>query len=232
MIGWQLHLMYAAVGAIVIAIVLVVAFRKKATYDEEARGSVLADIWLPSGRSLRVVTKPTSDGWLRLGKLGDYKLATVKRVCDCGHDENDHVRPDPEKKAVRCQVKGCECTKFEEARAIPAVRRWAKYPMNPFLGLKLLQTDIRSESFWLNNPEPITPSENRTKITAVDAQVHTREIEGETVAIQIQQMESQQKQLASAIANQPNKMVVYVMLGINILVAVINLVQYLGMNGV
>ena len=61
----------------------------------------------------------------------------------------------------------------------------------------------------------------------MDAQVHTREIEGESAAIQIQLIEAQQKQLVAAIANQPNKTLVYVMLGAAIILGLIGVVPNL-----
>lgn len=226
--SWMTYLMYGAVGAIVLAILLIVAYRKKLQYDEEADRNILAEVWLPTGRPIPRVVKPGADGWVRLGKLGDYKLAEPRKLCKCGHDEKDHVKHNPQG-GITCTT--CACTKFEVDKVLPAIRRWAKYPSTPFLGLKALQTKIRTEAWWLNNPEPITPDENRTRVTAIDAQVHTREMEGESAAIQIQQLEAQQKQLIEAIGNQPNKMFVYVMLVAVILVSVINLVQAFASKG-
>jgi len=124
-------------------------------------------------------------------------------------------------------VDGCVCAEYKMERVITAIRRWDKYPQRPFLGLSTLQVDVRTESWYYNHPEPITPPENRTLVTAVDAQFHTREIAAEMAAVEIQEQEARQQQLIKAIQAQPNKLVVYLLLGATVLVSVMNLIQYL-----
>jgi len=232
--GWQTNLIYAAVIAVAVAALLVIALVKKGQYDEEARNGLLAEVWLPSGRPVQRVIQSSPDGWVRMGRLGDYRLAVPRRICECGHDESDHqfITVDPKTRVKTVSVKcHCGCTEFKEAKVIPAIRRWAKYPSNPFLGIKAIQTWIRTEAWYLNNPEPITPTENRTKVTAIDAQAHTREMDAQNVGIRIQESEARQKQLQAAIENQPNKMLVYGGLGGLILLSVIVLVQLIAMKG-
>jgi hypothetical protein len=223
--------MNGAILAIIALIVLIWVLRKRNQHSKEAEGKILADIWLETGRSVKGLVRPGADGWVRLGKLGDYRLATPKRICKCGCDESEHEKKAEGKEVV---VMGCAasgCKKFELDKTIAPIRRWGKYPSNPFLGLRTLQVDVVTESWWRNNPEPITPEENRTRVTALDAAFHTRQGDTEKASEEINEQVAMQKQLNQAIANQPNKMVLYLMVGVNILVGVIILIQMFTQGG-
>jgi len=206
--GWQTNLIYAAVIAIAVAVLLVVAYIKKGQYEEEARGCILAEIKRETGWPLLKVVKPTPDGWVRVAK-GDYRLPIAKRK---EAKEGEKNNPDGQ-------------------RLLPVILEWAFYPANPFLGLKVLRTPIRKQAWWENDPEPIVREEHRTEVTAADAQAHTREMDAMNIAIRIQEAEARQKQLQAALANQPNKMIVYVMLGIAILLSLIGIVPNLPFGG-
>ena len=219
-----------AVLAFVALIVMIVILRRRGKHALEAHGKVLAEVQLPTGRSLKRLVAPTPDGWVHLGKLGDYRLAGERMLCACGHEDSFHdYGTDSKKNPVRgkCIVDGCACAEYKMERVITAIRRWGKYPERPFLGLGTLQVDVRTESWYYNHPEPITPPESRTLVTAVDAQFHTREIAAEMAAVEIQEQEARQQQLIKAIQNQPHKLVVYVGLGAVLLVSIMNLIQYL-----
>jgi hypothetical protein len=230
--SWFVYLMNGAILAILAVIALVAILVKRDQYAKEARNAVLCELWIPGGRPYQKLAHPTPDGWVRLGRAGDYKLAVARRLCTCGHDENEHGLA--ENKATRqvgrgkCQHVGCECTQFEEGRVIPAIRRWGLYPIRPFLGLKTLQVDVRQESWWLNDPTPITPPDNRTTVTAIDAQFHTREQVAAEGAVEIQEQEGRQRAFVEAMQKMPDKMLLYILVGISIAVGLFGLIQSFG----
>jgi len=224
--SWIWPFFNLAVLAFVALVVLIVILRRRGKHAQEAYGKVLAEVQLPTGRSLSVLVQPTPDGWVSLGKLGDYRLAGERKLCVCGHEDSFHdYGTDSKKNPVRGKCTACDCTEFRMERLIPAIRRWAKYPARPFLGLSTLQVDVRTETWYYNNPEPVTAPENRTLVTAVDAQFHTREIAAEMAAVEIQEQEGRQRELMKAIANQPHKTVVYVLLGGTLFAVIMLIVQ-------
>ncbi len=209
--AWFVYLMNGAILAILAVVALVAILVKRNQYAKEAKECILVEILMPTGWSVYRVVKPLPDGWVKVGK-GDYKLAVG--------EDNPGTLTDEER-----------CQRRKEYKLNTAAKRWAYYPMRPFLGLKALQVPIRTESFYYNNPEPITWPEHRVKVTAVDAQAHTRQMDAMNVGVQIQESDARQKQLVEAINNQPNKIVVYIMLGGAILVGVMNLVQWFSSSG-
>jgi len=236
MANWQIHLLYVAIGAIVLAIVLFVAFRKGAQYKEEARVNFKALIRMPTGRPLKFIVKPTPDGWVRLGRLGDYKLPSEMGICECGHSDQEHEFDIKEGRDIRedtvrgkCTHDSCSCTEFKLKRVLPAIREWSPYPDRPFLGIPNLQTEIRTQDWYLGNPEPITPPDRRIVVTAVDAAMHTREMDAQNVGVRIQGLETQQKTILDALNKIPNAAVLYVMLGAAVLIPVINFVRSLSL---
>lgn len=226
---WFVYIINLAVLAFVALGIMIWVLRKRNQHAQEAHGKILAEVWLPTGRAIPILAAPLPDGWVNLGKLGDYKLAGEKRICTCGHEESFHNIAEDKKRGqlirTECNNANCACQNFQVDKLVPAIRRWSKYPTNPFLGLKTLQVDVRTEAWYLNDPEPITPSENRMFVTAVDAQFHTREAAAELAAVEIQEHEARQRELQKAINNQPNKVIVYV--GI----AAVVVLQILGLTG-
>lgn len=103
----------------------------------------------------------------------------------------------------------------------PEKRRYGKYPMAPFMGLKWLQVPIRIESWGKDNPEPIRQTYDKSVATSAEIKAMTREIQATTAAMQIQEIDSRQKELTNAIANQPNKNIVYIGLGLAALASII-----------
>lgn len=92
-------------------------------------------------------------------------------------------------------------------------RRFGKHPMNPFMGLSWLQVPIRIETWDKDQPNPIRGLKDEKSVaTAAEIKAMTREIQATTAAMQIQEIDAQQKELVNAISNQPNKMIVYVLL--------------------
>lgn len=226
---WFIPLMDGAILVGVAFVIMVWVLRQRGQNAKKAEGKILAEVWLPTGYPVRKLVKPGPDSWIKLGELGDYKLASPKNLCKCGHDEASHIigikGTDKEiKQVVRGKCVLCPCMSYEFKESIAPVPRRAKWPLNPFLGLGTLQVDVRTEAWWLNNPEPITPIENRTLVTSVDAAFHTRESDAEKASVEINEQEARQKQLTSAIANQPNKMVLYIGLGLIAILLIVNLV--------
>lgn len=95
----------------------------------------------------------------------------------------------------------------------PNKRRFGKHPMSPFLGLSWLQVPMRIETWDKDIPDPIRGNKDKEAVaTAAEIKAMTREIQATTAAMQIQEIDAQQKELVRAISNQPNKMIVYVLL--------------------
>ena len=223
---WFIPLMDLGILAIVAFGVVIWVLRERGKNSKNTEGKILAEVWLPTGYPVRKLVKPGPDSWVKLGDMGDYKLASPKNLCKCGHDEAAHlISVKGSDKEVKQVVRGkcilCPCDSYVFSQSISPVPRRSKWPLAPFLGLKILQTDVRTEAWWLNNPEPITPIENRTLVTAVDAAFHTRESDAEKASVEINEQEARQKQLMAAIASQPNKTFLYIGLG---LIAILNIV--------
>ena len=224
---WMLDLVIlACVGMGIVGAMLY----QRSKYEKQARSGIWADIWLPNGKSHYELVKPNMVGWVKVGK-GMYKLSVGKQFCTCGHEISEHKMEEEGKQAgqVVCAEGTCECTEFKLHRVIPNVRRQAKFPPNPMLGLKILQADVRTESWYLNNPEPITWADSRSMVTALDAYVLTREMTAEQSAAEIQEQDARQRQWAEAMTKVPDKMVLYILLGISIIASIVGAVHSLGL---
>ena len=222
MAGLNVHLVYAAIIAIIIAILWTVAFFKKKQYMEIARGSIKAVIKRPTGWPLVKIVTPFPDGWVRVGK-GDYKIAEQLK----------------QEGKTREALTDEEHQKLGEYKAPPGVFEWDVFPPRPFLGLAVLQVPIRRLEWWENDPTPIMKPEfmptwacacgkEYFSVTAVDAQAHSREMDAQNVAVQIQEAEARQKTMMNALAGLANKTIVYVGLAAAVLVGIIGLVQNWG----
>lgn len=201
--SWFPHLMNLAILAIVAVAVFGALFYYKGKYANEARGKIMAEVRMPSGWDHYEIVRPFPDGWVRIGK-GDYKLAP--EVADKIKEGN----PQP--------------------FTIPS-KRWAMYPMRPFMGLRWLQVPIRKESWYYGDPNPVMWPENQIQVTAVDAQAHTREMDAMKIGMAVQEAEARQSALLDAFRKIPDKTVIYVMLGGVALAVGIALVQIFTMKG-
>ena len=209
MANWQIHLLYAAVIAIAFGVLMFVAYIKKGQYEQEAAGCIKAVIKRRTGWPLVKIVRPYPDGWVRVER-GDYKLAE-----EFGGKAADKSKLTDEKRMEA----------FGERRINTNVMEWDRYPSHPFLGLKRIQTPIRRQEWFENNPEPITWPEHRTTITAADAQAHSREMDAMNVAIRIQESDEKEKRFMQIIQGIPTKTIVYIGLGAAVLVGVINLIR-------
>jgi len=222
--SWFPVLLNLAIIAIVVVAIIGWMLYQKSQYDKRSRGAIWADIWLPSGDSFYKLVKPTVDGWVSVLK-GHYKLSVSKQYCKCGHEVTQHLMDDNSK--LKCQVVDCPCKEYELERVVPNVRRKAKYPPRPFLGIKWLQSDVRTESWFLNNPEPIVWADSRSSVTALDAMVHTRQMAGEQNAASIAETDAKQRKWEQIIEKVPDKMTLYILLGIAIIASVAGFIHTL-----
>ena len=113
----------------------------------------------------------------------------------------------------------------------PNKRRWGRHPMNPFMGLTWLQVPIRIETWSKDIPEPLRLEQKTTIATADEIKAITREIQATNAAMMIQELESQQKELVNAISNQPNKILVYVLMGIAVAASIGSLIMIYQLAG-
>ena len=96
--------------------------------------------------------------------------------------------------------------------------RWGRHPRLPFMGLASMQVPIRLESWFQGVKEPIAhPKEEVKSLTAPEIRALMRQGRATLIARHSQLLEAGQKGLVNAIANQPNKVVLYVMLGVAII---------------
>ena len=100
----------------------------------------------------------------------------------------------------------------------PGRIRWGRHPRLPFMGLASMQVPVRLESWFQGVAEPIAhPEEQVTSLSAQEIRALMRQGRATLIARHSQLLEAGQKGLVNAIANQPNKVVLYVMLGVAIL---------------
>ncbi len=95
---------------------------------------------------------------------------------------------------------------------------WSKFP----IGNKVT---LRIESWEKDNPEPIRPTYERPTVTSQEWTAQKRAIQATALAMRIQENEARQKQLENAIANQPNKVVVYIGLAIVAIIGIVTAVN-------
>lgn len=100
----------------------------------------------------------------------------------------------------------------------------ARYPENPFLGLKLLQTTIPIVTWAENNPEPIT-SETHAVIATSSLINSLRDDDFAAFAMAAsKEIQDLERELAKALANQLDKRIVYGGLALAILAAAVGAV--------
>lgn len=115
----------------------------------------------------------------------------------------------------------------------PEYTRWGKHPLNPFMGIKALQVPIRVEKWFKDNTEPMhRPEDDTTIATAAMINAMVTEHVAVAAAMDIQEVNDRQKELTFAIANQPNKMVVYIGIGVAVLFSFIAMVIVAQLGGV
>lgn len=94
-----------------------------------------------------------------------------------------------------------------------------KYPEAPFLNLKFLQVDVPIVSWMENNPEPINPyGQAPVATSALIDSLRDNDFAAFAIAAD-KEIQSLQRELASALANSLNKRYVYILLGAAVIAA-------------
>lgn len=204
--SWYFVTFAAAIG---VAIVFFWAMRKQAGYRQDVIGKVKVVVHRMTGWPLIKVVPETPDGWVRVDK-GDYKLPK-----------------DTEQKAAFDALSEDEKHKLlGEKQVIPPAMEWSLYPERPLLGLKQLQTPIRTVHFDENDPRPRTwLRQKEPEVTAVVAQAHTRQMDALVAGVRSEQLEKQTKHVMDAIANMARKNIVYLLLGGNIAATIVAIIM-------
>jgi len=124
---------------------------------------------------------------------------------------------------VRCGINDTFVTIGKgEYKLDPNHREWGRHPRLPFMGLASLQEPIRRATWFKDNPNiPAYGKSSPPEITAAEIQAKSREAAAIAAGAEIVEIEARQRQLVDAITNQPNKLVVYVGLGIAIVLGAI-----------
>jgi hypothetical protein len=92
------------------------------------------------------------------------------------------------------------------------IRRWGSHPRLPFMGLSTLQCDIRKEMFHKDDPNSIYRAKGTPDTTGSEIDAMVRAAAAVAAGAEAVEMQSRQKQMVEAIANQPNKNIVYALL--------------------
>ena len=157
-------------------------------------------------------------------KKGQY-LTEAARCIQCeikmptGHDE--YYTVPLEVSAEWVEIKGIKYNLPKD------VKNWGLHPRLPFMGLHSLQVQIRKCTWYFNNPNPYYRDDKTPDVTAAEIGAMAKEATAVAAGIAAVELKSQQEQMVKAIANQPDKTVVYVMLGIALIGIAIVAVQSL-----
>ena len=165
-----------------------------------------------------------------LVKKGQYQREAAK----CIQAEILTATGWPEYHTVRCGIND-EWVKIGSGdyKLDPNHKRWGVHPRLPFMGLASLQVPIRKETWYKDNPNvpqdvkdknpnvPAFRNPGTPQVTSAEIQAKSREAAAIGAAAEVAELEAQQRRVVDAIANQPNKMVVYVGLGIAIILGAI-----------
>lgn len=185
---------------LIIAVVIFGLLFLKAWLDaRRTRGKMLVDIREPTGFTERHLAKPDPNGSTVTFENMVYML----------------TRP-PSK---------------ETKENYPRIR-FTRYPRNPLLGLPMFQTTLRLEEYQRDNPEPIHPFYGRVDkdgkfidsqltVTSTEWQAQKSVIQATGIAMSVQEREAREKEWVRAMANLPNKIIVYLGLGITALGSII-----------
>jgi len=189
-------------------------------YRQMLRGNkMVAEIWRSNGFPTRHLAKIEDNG--KTVQVDDctYFLAREE-------DEKQYQLADEEKKERADRG----ITKTAEKRNKPyPIKRWAKWPEKPFLGMGSLQRTLRLESWEEDNPEPMRPYYGTITaeglfvghLHATASEVTSLKNEAEAAGLvgQIEEARARQEITERALANQPNKTYVYIGLVIAIVAA-------------
>ena len=174
---------------------IIVIFAKCWWNVRRTRGCMVAEIWEPNGDTPREIVKPDPTG---------HTVTVDNLVYRLPRELSDE-----------------EIKKFRdnEVRIYPR-KRWANVPNRPLPPIQL-----RVESWERDNPEPIRPFyghidddgkfvDSLLTVTGTEWQAQKSVIQATGIAMSIQERDVREKEWQRAMANLPNKMIVYIGIGI------------------
>lgn len=192
---WMFNIM---IGALIILVLLFIGAWLNAKKTE---GKMMAEIWEPSGFAPRHLVKPDPTGATVTVDNIIYRLP--RELSQRELETHTHVYPS---------------------------RRYITY--KPFLGLKFLQSPVRIESWERDNPEPIRPFygrvdkdgkfiDNQLTVTSTEWAAQKSVIQATGIAMSVQEREAREKEWERGMRNLPNKMVLYIGIGIAALASIL-----------
>jgi len=219
--SWFVYLLDGAILAIIAFIALVMVFVKRNRYQKEAVNKLRAEIQLPTGWS-------------------DYPVVDV----------NDNARTVTVDKFV--YFLNPEKRKYGKHPLNPFMglswlqvpirtESWAKDNPEPIqASYEVIETDEKDKDgnnikMRVIHYDTDEDGERVVAKTLIASSMEIKAVEDEHTAVatamEIQEMHAQQKALVAAIENQPNKMVVYVGLGVVALACLVNLIYIVQIAG-
>jgi len=179
------------------------------------KGRIIAEIWEPSGFATRVMVKPEPNGHTVNVDHLEYRLP------------KELSEREFEKETAELKKAG---KPISQSHTYPR-RRWVYRPNWPMPSIPM-----RIESWERDNPEPIRPFYGRVDkdgkfidsqltVTSTEWQAQKSVIQATGIAMSVQEREAREKEWARAMANLPNKMIIYIGLGALLLLSVISLLM-------
>jgi len=179
------------------------------------KGKIIAEIWEPSGFATRVMVKPEPNGHTVNVDHLEYRLP------------KELSERESEKEITELKKEG---KPISQSHTYPR-RRWVYRPNWPMPSIPM-----RIESWERDNPEPIRPFYGRVDkdgkfidsqltVTSTEWQAQKSVIQATGIAMSVQEREAKEKEWARAMANLPNKMIIYIGLGALLLLSVISLLM-------
>lgn len=198
---------------IVVVMILGLLFVQMIMNARKTAGRIMAEIWMPNGETPRKLVKldPVGDTVTIDNKA--YRLRKPKSREEEERDkETGHYYPS---------------------------KRFVQYPANPLMGLRMLTSQVRIESWEYDNPEPIRPFygrvdengkfvESQLTVTSTEWTAQKSVIQATQIAMRVQEREAKEKEWLKAMTNLPNKMILYIMGGaavIGIIVCIVMVYQ-------
>jgi len=178
----------------VIPIVLV-TFAKCWWNMKHTSGCMIAEVWEPTGDTTREIAKLDPAG---------HTVTVDNLVYRLPREMSDKELRETKAKGIRIYPR----------------KRWYFMPNRP-----LSPIPLRIESWERNNPEPIRPFygrvdekgmfiESQLTVTGNEWQAQKSVIQATGIAMSVQEREAREKEWARAMANLPNKMIMYLLLAV------------------
>lgn len=192
-------------------------------YGRKCRGKMIAEIEHPTGFPTHHLVATTDGG--RSVEVEGFTYVL-------GKDKDEGKFPLDEEEQIK-KREGDEVIGNPKGKPYP-VRKWAKFPDVPFLGLRFLQRTLRAETWFEDNPEPIRPYYGTITadgyfvgtLFATASEITSMKNEAEAAGLvgQIEADRARQKTLENTISKMPSKNVLYILIVAGIIVGVIALI--------